>query len=563
VLSCGSQVYVRSRVLESPAGSVRLSGLSQRALACVLIALCAWAGLAGAARAAAPGTISTVAGNGGTSNSVDGLPAVHAELPDPGAVATTPTGDMVITSNDVVQLVAGASCASDCPYGLPSMTKGDIYTVAGNGSFGYSGDSGPATEASLWSPGGVAVDERGDLIIPDRGNYRVRLVARSNCASDCPFGLASMTSGFIYTIAGGGSSGGLSGNGGPATSAGLAYPTDVAVDSKGDLAITDGIYPVVRLVAGSDCASACAYGLPSTKKGDIYLVAGTGVDGFSEDGVPAATSEIGTADGVAFDGEGDLLIADYDNHVQLVAGTSCAYDCQYGLRSMTPGDIYTVAGGGSYARLGDGLPAYLASLEDPVAVAVDGVGDLLIDDSFHDVIRIVPDIGCSTQCAYGDPGHWEGKGFIYTLAGNGTFGFGGDSGPATSAELQQSLGFGVDGSGNLLIADTFNSRIRMVTAAQPPPVCYETGAREVGKDGFTGTRDQEDVIVYAPAGLKSITDVRVVNGTATHPAFTEGTKGPVIVTATKAVQNSALSGYYKATAEDGRSTYCGFYLTTQ
>jgi hypothetical protein len=79
--------------------------------------------------------------------------------------------------------------------------------------------------------------------------------------------------------------------------------------------------------------------------------------------------------------------------------------------------------------------------------------------------------------------------------------------------------------------------------------------------GYTGTRDQEDVIVYAPTGLESITDVTIVNGTATHPAFTEGTKGPVIVTATKAVQNSALSGYYRATDEDGRYSYCGFPLT--
>jgi hypothetical protein len=262
--------------------------------------------------------------------------------------------------------------------------------------------------------------------------------------------------------------------------------------------------------------------------------------------------------GLAVDGVGDLLIADTYNGVRLVAETSCGFDCQYGLRSMTPGYIYTVAGNGINAFNGDGRPATSAELALADSVAVDGVGDLLIADQYNDRIRIVPDIGCTSVCPYGLPALT--KGFMYTVAGNGTFGFSGDGGPATSAEFNYPGELGIDGDGNLLIADTDNYRIRLVTASEPAPVCYETGAREVGQDGFTGTRDQEDVIVYAPAGLASINVVTVVNGTASHPAFTPGTKGPVIVTATKTVESMGVSGYYKATDDDGRTTYCGFYL---
>lgn len=212
------------------------------------------------------------------------------------------------------------------------------------------------------------------------------------------------------------------------------------------------------------------------------------------------------------------------------------------------------------ASTGTGRPADLGGLNSPEDVAVDGVGDLLIDDAGNDRIRVVPDIGCSIDCAYGDPMHWEGKGFIYTLAGNGTFGYGGDGGQATAAELDLPLGLAVDGNGNLLVADTFNQRIRMVTAADQRPVCYETGAREVGQNGFKGANNQEDVVVYAPAGLASITNVTVVNGTAAYAPFTPGTKGPVIVTATSTDQSVPVSGYYKATDEEGRSTVCGFYI---
>jgi hypothetical protein len=529
----------------------------------LVIALCAWMSLVGAARAAVPGTVSTVAGNGTEGYTGNGGPATSAEFKDTYGVSVDAGGDLLFADprNNVVRLVAGSNCTSACPYGLAAMTKGDIYTVAGTGTAGYTGDDGAAKSAKLAFPYGLALDPQGDVLIADLSNNVVRIVARASCASACPYGLRSMVLGDIYTIAGDHKAG-YSGDGGPATSAALSVPEHLAVDQAGNLVIGDAQNDRVRLVVDSSCSSACPYGLRSTSAGSIYTIAGDGTTGAAGDGGPATAAELDHPTGLAFDGVGDLLIADVYNGVRLVAETSCAFDCQYGLRSMTPGDIYTVAGTGTYGFTGDGKPATSAELFLADSVAVDGVGDLLIADTGNQRIRIVPDIGCSTDCAYGLPPHWEGKGFIYTVAGNGTPGFSGDGGAATGAEFSYPSGVSVDGDGNLLIADTGNYRIRLVTASKPPPVCYETGAREVGEDGFTGTRDQEDVIVYAPAGLASITGVTVVNGTASHPAFTPGTKGPVIVTATKTAQSLAVSGYYKAPDEEGRSTYCGFYLPT-
>src|SRR5579875_1533107 len=109
------------------------------------------------------------------------------------------------------------------------MTKGDIYTIAGNGNYGYSGDGEPATDAELADPEGVAVDPGGDLLIADTNNNVVRLVAASSCSRGCPYGLSSMTKGDIYTIAGNRNYG-YSGDGEPATAAELAGPGGVAVD---------------------------------------------------------------------------------------------------------------------------------------------------------------------------------------------------------------------------------------------------------------------------------------------------------------------------------------------
>ena len=436
------------------------------------------------------GDIYTIAGNGTVAFSGDGGPATQAELSQPEGLAVDGDGDKLIadTDNNRVRLVAAESCASKCPYGLPSMIKGDIYTIAGDSSFialgdGFSGDGGPATQAELDHPGGLAVDHNGDLLIADTDNNRVRLVAAESCASKCPYGLPSMANGDIYTIAGGDNV--ELGDGGPATRAELAGPTGLAMDHSGDVLITDSgpFEGRVRLVAAESCASECPYGLPTMTKGYIYTIAGDGSfigpgDGFSGDGGPATEAELYSPTGLALDSAGDVLIADTGNdRVRLVAAESCASECPYGLPTMTKGYIYTIAGNNLPGPLGDGGPATNAWLYRPESLAVDNAGNLLVGDTANDRVRLVAAANCSSECPFGLPA--TTKGYIYTIAGDGSHGFSGDGGPATAAELEHPGGLVVDRGVGLLVSDTDNNRVRLIanrlvsgepvfTAASPP-----------------------------------------------------------------------------------------------
>jgi trimeric autotransporter adhesin len=459
------------------------------------------------------GDIYTIAGNGSAGYSGDGGPATSAELELPYGVAVDRSGNVVIadTGNNVVRVVA----ASTGTFYGQAMTAGDIYTVAGNGTAGYSGDGGPGSSAELNSPEGVAVDPAGNLVIADTFNSVVRVVA----ASTGTFYGQAMTAGDIYTIAGDGTAG-YSGNGGPAASAELKGPLAVAFDSAGNLVIADGsdrvrvvaassgtfygramtagdIYTVAgdgtlnssgsgRLAVNAElasggvvnyvsgvavdsrnyvvvqnnrawfiCETAGTYFGRAMTAGDIYTVAGGGTSGLG-DGGPALSAKLSRPQGVAVDSAGNLVIADTDhNRVRVVAASTGTF---YG-QAMTAGDIYTVAGNGTLGYSGDGGPATSAELNDPGGVAVDGSGNLVIADSENDVVRVV---AASTGTFYGQA---MTAGDIYTVAGNGTAGSSGDGGPATSAEFAFPEGVAVDGSGNLVIADTLNGRVRVVAAS--------------------------------------------------------------------------------------------------
>ncbi len=151
-----------------------------------------------------------------------------------------------------------------------AMTAGDIYTIAGDGHQGYSGDGGPATSAELGFPTGVAVDSSGNVLINDFNNNAVRVVA----ASTGTFYGRAMTAGDIYTLAGDGHPG-FAGDGGPAAGSQLDDPNGVAVDSAGNVVIADAGNNRVRVVAAGP---GTFYGVPMTA-GDIYTVAGTGAAG--------------------------------------------------------------------------------------------------------------------------------------------------------------------------------------------------------------------------------------------------------------------------------------------
>ncbi len=347
------------------------------------VAVAAWA------QPAAHWIIETVAGPGSFSG--DGGPAVEAQLRSPQGVAVDAAGNLYIadSSNHRIRKVDAAS--------------GDISTVAGDGTEGYGGDGGPATQAQLAFPRGVALDGAGNLYIADLRNHRIRKVDPA---------------GVISTVAGDGALG-YGGDGGPAAQAQLRFPQDVAVDAAGNLYIADGLNHRIRKVDPA---------------GVISTTAGDGTRGYGGDGGPAVEAQLRSPQGVAVDAAGNLYIADTSNQ---------------SIRKVDPaGVISTVAGDGTFGYGGDGGPAAQARLAFPRGVAVDAAGNLYIADS-SDRIRKV-DAATS---------------IISTVAGGGTYGYGGDGGPATAARLAFPRGVAVDAAGNLYIADAGNGHIRKVDAA--------------------------------------------------------------------------------------------------
>jgi hypothetical protein len=340
------------------------------------------------------GIITTVAGDGNAAYSGDGGPATNASLYSPTAVALEASDSLLIADeqNNVIRKVTA---------------NGIITTEAGNGSAGYSGDGGPATNASLYWPDGVTVDAAGNLFIADSANNVIRKVG---------------TNGIITTVAGNGSAD-YSGDGGQATNASLSYPEGVALDSSGNLLIADWVNNVIRKV---------------DTNGIITTVAGNGSAGYSGDGGPATNASLNGPYSAAFGTLGSLFISDTDNQR---------------IREVdTNGVITTVAGNGSAGHSGDGGMATNASLCYPAGVALDIYGSLFIADEQNNVIRKVGT-----------------NGIITTLAGNGSAGYSGDGGAATNASLSGPYGLALDICGNLFVADTFNNRVRelMLFASYP------------------------------------------------------------------------------------------------
>src|ERR1700722_1160195 len=275
-----------------------------------------------------------------------------------------------------------------------------ITTVAGNGTTNYSGNGGPANNASLNYPYGVAVDASGNLFIADSDNSVVRKVK---------------TNGIISTVAGNGTSQ-FAGDGGAATNASISDPFGVTVDTFGNLFIADTSNNRIRKVGPN---------------GVITTVAGDAGVGYSGDGGPATNSSLYFPYGVAVDASGNLFIADFENNRIRKVGTN---------RIIT-----TAAGDGDYGYSGDGGAANVATLWAPSSVAVDSSGNLFIADFGNYRVRKV-----------------DADGMMTTVAGNGEKGYSGDGGAAINARLGGYTSVAVDASGDLFIVDSANERIREV-----------------------------------------------------------------------------------------------------
>jgi uncharacterized protein (TIGR03437 family) len=342
-----------------------------------------------------------VAGNNTAGYSGDAGAATAAELDGPAAVWIDSKGNLYIADqfNNRIRLVTGANIA----------------TVAGNGTPGYTGDPPPATVATaaeINGPDSMILDSKGNLYIADTQNSLVRIVSAA---------------GTISTYAGNFSAGaGFGGDGGQANVAQLFAPAGLAMDSSGNLYISDNKNNRIRKVTSA--------GVITT------VVDSNGNPGFAGNGGLATQAHLTGPRGLFIDGNGALYIADTGSNM---------------IRKVVAGTITLVAGStnGLPGFSGDGGQATNAQLHGPTSVAVDTCGNVYIADATNGVVRMVtPD------------------GAINTIAGiyNHT-GFSGDGGPALSAQLNFPTGVGVDSKGNVYVADTQNAVIRLLTPNTAPP----------------------------------------------------------------------------------------------
>jgi hypothetical protein len=439
--------------------------------------------------------IATVAGNGTACSGTcgEGGSATSAELYYPWGVAETSGGTFYIgnydnnvvdgfTVNGNLTLVAGNHSNTtetetsgapangvqlNYPYGIYNDTSNNLFIgdshyymvremvkattlvnyFAGDGTYGYSGNSATATDVELTYPYGVAKDSSGNLYIADSNNCLIRKVTTA--------GAISNFAGFVN----GSSAGqcGFTGDGESALSAKLNAPYGVAVDSKNNVYIADFSNDAVRKVSG----------------GTITTIAGIGgIAGYFGDGGPATNALLYGPTAVAVDPAGNVFIADY-------------YNCRIREVNASTGVISTVAGNGACNSGGDGV-ATDNPVEYPQGIAVDANDNLFIGD-YSDRIRWVAPNGIMT-----------------TIAGTGAGGYNGDGGPATYALLNEPTGVALDTAGNILFSDYNNGRVRKVTVF--PAVSTSTGSLSFGltSAGSTSSPLSLTVSAYGPVAINNI-----------------------------------------------------------
>ena len=335
-------------------------------------------------------TVSTFAGTGTKGSAGDGGPATQAQLDNPFGVVRGPDGNIWF-----------------CEYTGQRVRKvtadGKIHTVAGSGQKGYTGDGGPALQATFNLPHEIRFDKKGDLYIVDMGNNAVRKV--------------DLKSGVITTFAGTGKPG-YSGDGGPAKDATFKQPHSIQFDPAGDLFICDIANHAIRKV--------------DMKTGVISTFAGTGKAGPTPDGSPIAGTPLNGPRSLDFDATGNLWLATREGN-------------QVFKFDLKAGKIHHIAGTGKKGFTGHGGPAKEATLSGPKGIAVAPNGNVYLADTESHSVRMV-DVK---------------RGTLELICGTGEKGDGPDSDPL-KCQLARLHGLWVDRDGSIFIGDSETHRVRVI-----------------------------------------------------------------------------------------------------
>ncbi|HUA63758.1 MAG TPA: IPT/TIG domain-containing protein [Verrucomicrobiae bacterium] len=462
------------------------------------------------------GIIFTIAGDGTAGSTGDNGPAIAARV-NPVSMATDAAGNLYFTNtvsnNDILNTPGGPIFVKSSS--VREISGGVVTTIAGNGTCcGPTSDNVPATGVPMYELTGIAVDSAGNIYVGSQADLdntaAVRRISQGivttvspgsgGVAFSGPNGIALDAAGAVYfsdsshiwkivngglTLAAGTGGYGFGGDGGPAAGATLNQPYGIAFDSAGALYIADEQNARVRQISN----------------GVITTVAGNGTQSFGGDGGPATAASLFMPIGIALDRSGNLYIADQDNSR---------------VREVSNGIITTVAGNGSETDAGDGGPATAAGLFNPEGVAVDSAGNLYIADSINNVVRkvsggVITTVGGPLnfpRAVAVDPnGNVYASGFLneqvfelvngnwVAVAGNGTRGYSGDNGPATSAQLNQPWGMAFDSAGNLYIGDSGNAAIRRVSHGAITTVAG-TGTFGTSADGVAAASAQLNSAAY-------------------------------------------------------------------
>jgi uncharacterized protein (TIGR03437 family) len=422
------------------------------------------------------GSIITIAGNGNPGYSGDGGPASSAMLYNPNGVKVDKSGNIFIADNYNHRI-------------RKINAQGVISTFAGNGTGAFAGDGAQATSASLFYPSDIAFGSNGAVYIADSTDGRIRMVNPSGIISTIAGGGSSVTTSaalqaelsvptaiaidsqdnlvfplqysrlvrkltpqrVLSTIAGALPTPGA-GDNLPAAQSVLLDPVGIASDSAGSLYIGDQADNRVRRVSASNRL--------------ITTVAGTGLFGSTGDGGAAANAEIGYPRGVSLDPFGNVYA------ISLIAAV---------VRKVTPqGTISRFAGGNNPGFSGDGGQATAARLNIPTGTAGDAQRNVFISDSANSRIRRV-----------------DSSGIITTFAGTGSPGFSGDNGPASKAQVYRPGQLAFDTKGNLYFADEGNNRVRRIAPDGTITTVAGSGTPGYGGDGGPALSAQ----LTGPAGI--------------------------------------------------------------